>query len=677
MLSAASAFRGGDFDSAAAGWSSVLLKVEGAPPETRQKAAANLAACYLQRQEFQRAVLSASLGVHGPAPVLQAKCFLRRALAFQGLADASADCRAAAQADAEQVLHMSQVAGPALCSVARSVLHGCPPASPGGEHSSELLTSAHSLRLQAHMVPTLSIAPGKLETSSLCVTVVNEFGLFSQELLRQRRQAALHSGMPDDRETLAPVAITGRLVPYGAEPVKAWECPEGADVGTVDTDLLSTLQLNLAVDCAYALVKGNTSATPGSERASQPLQLDAHARAVLRCTCTAMTDVALPEAARWIGPLAIRLAAEGTGSECLAPCLSPPLLLPVSGGSPRAAPTLRPNMLRPLDCTWGAAGEGMSLALLESPGAVSIAGRVWDAGIAVAVHVGHAGACHALHAPACDTIGGLCVVELGAGTGVSGIVLAGVLERAEVPASVVLTDIPHAIPRLADNIRHCHLQSCASSAPLWWGKDPVDALPGAPPRVKANGPWSGLRAGTLCLMADVVYDEDVYEGLTASLLDVLGVEAPRPPMAEVQPTESWGEDPPPCLPPLLHLVAQSLQGGSMSPEADAAILSLRAFASTSPPGVALPFAVLGYRPRHASAADWWAATLAHLHCARVWVAQDTMPPLPHDNVLDCPSVLGVASAESPWHPPTWAEDVARAGTDLSIFLLWPRVRVSA
>jgi predicted nicotinamide N-methyase len=161
-------------------------------------------------------------------------------------------------------------------------------------------------------------------------------------------------------------------------------------------------------------------------------------------------------------------------------------------------------------------------------GGTDIEARVWDAGVLVARLIAGAGVTGDGLAAVSDMVQAMLrnklVIDVGAGTGIAGIACA----VTACPKAVALTDLPCAIPRLAQNAELNNLVAVAptsrASAPtlcrtLSWGDEP--ALRSAVAAMAPGMADSEAFHNTVLLLADVVYEPEGFEPLAATLYQAL------------------------------------------------------------------------------------------------------------------------------------------------------------
>ncbi|MEW5307564.1 MAG: hypothetical protein WDW36_009952 [Sanguina aurantia] len=133
------------------------------------------------------------------------------------------------------------------------------------------------------------------------------------------------------------------------------------------------------------------------------------------------------------------------------------------------------------------------VGLQDEAGAV-----VWDAALVLAhylIRLSEIGSCR---------VSGRVCVELGAGTGAVGLVAAGLGA-----SHVILTELPHLVPYLRDNVEVNSLGCSASVAALSWGNDAELAS------LRRSLP--GLRPCAVLLASDVIYEAAHLEGLMRTM----------------------------------------------------------------------------------------------------------------------------------------------------------------
>lgn len=773
---AAELYRQGHFSAAAA---SFEAQARGDSPDLALRSWSNAAAAHMQLRDLDAAIAACTRGLSVELVdtsreniILQTKCRLRRAQCLlsvaesrglqcaEAAADEAAFCQGTATEQsgdiikrAQQVYSSAQAMlrrnGPPLGNkIAASAEAGLKEYSAG---PGELLTAAHSLRLQCRADERYDEIP-----LYLTVTCANEFGLFSETLFESRLSEAGCDASHQHAVALQPVCWRGM-------PAELWQglCSTGSPrrlsgahspLAAADWERAS---LQVQADTVGAALHGAVKPCPAA-------CLDKHGRAFL-AVGTAVQHGSL--AGVWLVPVCIhmRLAA---GGDVAAPVLSPPLawcpgtgqlkgippacmqqLLESHGVAVQAAAAASAACSRVFQLTLQSPEtdsaaqqppQSVDIVLSEHYGELGIAGRNWDAGIATACLLARLASQAAL-LPASGHITRHMVIELGAGTGLTGITLASVwravtsMGRTLSPLSLFLTDVPAAVPAMEFNLLLNELTATpaqntsavstvsagvsssaalvsAQSAALFWGVDSVDSVlsPGKDQGASGSSPslQSGLRWNTLVLMTDVVYDEEVYAGLAAACRDACGVSG-VPGGLQAAEGGMQGDTPSPdCISPLLHTVFEGLRGltrgdgGASLPEADSAMGSLIRGSALAQGKGALPWMLLGYRPRHESAVDWWDEILQSFHAVRVWHAAsggcrqgggqtaadassgDASPPsLPHSLVLDLPWVCGEMSRDTAGAPgsawglllPHWCEMIVTRGSDLSLFALFPRL----
>ena len=792
MEEASQAFRKGSFAEAA------LLFEECAAASKHGSDAlrcwSNAAACWVQLRDFDSAITACTIGLQ-QAPIiesdenriLEVKCRLRRAQSLlavaesRGLACASAAadeaafCRDQGMASGGNIAQRAnQIFQDANClirersqvpsaRIAASAEAGLKEYSATG--AGELLTASHSLRLQCR-------ATHRPFDSTLClsVTCANEFGLFSEQLFASRLASAGRAATDGHVVSLEPTVWEGL-------PAIAWQdlIDDGPPCTFASSDSHARVAqwlsatLHVAADPVAAALHGVIQPRPAAH-------MDSHGRAFMTAR-TAQIDEA--PAGLWLAPVCLRLRL-AAGGDVAAPVLSPPLAWCCKTGELRPMPPQCMSHLLSSEAQGGDVGRSASSAcsrlfqlqllaagtptaparnlavevtLSEHYGELGIAGRNWDAGIATACLLGRLAAKGALlsgrHSGQ-DSSTQQTIIELGAGTGLTGIILArlwegvGQLGRPMPALEVCLTDVDAAVPAMNFNLRlnklhhstqsqvFTGIDSAASAnsssasevkvraAALFWGRDSVESVIGpncmhTTTKLDGGSTLCGdtLRWNTLVLMTDVVYDEEVYSGLVAACREACGIV--KAAATEERAGELRGTKPPSfehsclsCLPPLLCSVYGALQGAGVKLQSSAltetqwACRSLERAAAMGQGRGAVPWILLGYRPRHESAVQWWGDMLLSFHAVRVWHAgaahpdngaaptngnaqeqepeEASIPSLPHDSVLDTPwlcdtahDAVDDASLQFELTLPHWCETIVSRGSDLSLFVLFPRL----
>lgn len=162
--------------------------------------------------------------------------------------------------------------------------------------------------------------------------------------------------------------------------------------------------------------------------------------------------------------------------------------------------------------------------IAESPGHLGIGGKIWDSSFVLIHFLSTSkelgGGRHFIERKR--------VVELGAGTGIVGLTCALTLGAED----VVLTDLEDVCELIQINIRLNNSQqypSCCGVAavPLVWTDPPPSSLP--PRLLFGNASCGDTRSSTIdtLLLADVVYDPDLYVPLIATLSKLVPLDAER------------------------------------------------------------------------------------------------------------------------------------------------------
>jgi len=98
---------------------------------------------------------------------------------------------------------------------------------------------------------------------------------------------------------------------------------------------------------------------------------------------------------------------------------------------------------------------------------MSKGGQVWDAGVILAEHIIHEQA----EWKKLQSKSPVKMVELGAGTGITGLYVAKVMKD---DVHVAITDLPELVPLMEKNIQHNQLASNVTAFPLAWGSNVAD-----------------------------------------------------------------------------------------------------------------------------------------------------------------------------------------------------------
>ncbi len=792
MPHAADLFKQGHFAEAAKAFESLARSAS--CPEDALRFWSNAAAAHMQGRDFDSAIIASTMGLEERVDncifntMLQLKCRLRRAQSLLAVAEgrgiqcaeaaeyeAAFCCGTATQTDGDMSKRAIQVQIDAQSLIRRSKAEkssAIPHNAMEGLHESstgagELLTAAHSLRLQCRLEE-------RPQDTALYMTVscANEFGLFSEELFASRIAAA-------ECDATSGHLISVEATSWEGLPPQLWrsigsEQPplllgSASSISSSALEMWKNKDLTVLPDAVSAALHGNV-------RPIRAPALDKHGRAFISIRTPPVS--ADWGDAQWLAPVCLRLRL-AAGGDVAAPVLSPPLAWCMHTGQLKPLPVgcmqhLLQGRGRTMDVAAAAtsacsrlfqiglqsgtpecADEAtatcpMSIALSEHFGDLGIAGRNWDAGIATScILAGLVARGGLLNPPPVGTTpsGMHTVIELGAGTGLTGITLASTWRalsaqgRPMPPLQVLLTDVSPAVPAMDFNLLlngfHSAGHSSAQVPParisvrsgaLFWGRDTVDRLlqhdeestPGSGGQCAATVPKS-LRFNTIVLMTDVVYDEEVYAGLVSACCDACGLPAAAAyedgrelaggGTAEPKRGNTNDVDTPPAhalpstlpgLPPLLSTVFAALRQASKASEhhleleAQRAVQSLVQGIEQAPQHSCVPFILLGYRPRHESAVEWWSKMLQSFHAVRIWhaapaevpgepahgaaattSATSQPPALPHSLVLDLPWVCRRASAaEGPFssalHLPAWCDMIVSRGSDLSLFVLFPR-----
>lgn len=488
----------------------------------------NRAAARLHLEQFSFAAHDAALALSLDPSLWKAS--LRRAKALLAMD------RATEAADAVRALLQGSLPAERACEAADLLRTAREHAStPAAEGPSRMVLPHQTLRVQFSSLPE-QLEPGRWHTVALRLS--NEMGLFDASVFSAAAEAAVQlrllplggggeaTGALRVRQALvgtdAPSLVdTGRAICLrGGSAVAEVKLPSRLPAGGGESARVApvaTLWAELldGDGCTATEADGSADAGAGGDgggavgcRAGVARPLD-----VLGVMSVAIplaewcTDAAASVGATTGGctdgaPTAAPLAAGGGAhfpTEAQAASLRRALLGPhAAGGEAEAAGAGRgePSLLQCLRLV--GAGAGCSLVVGES--ASGICGRVWDSALVLGRWLCRAQA----------ELSGVRALELGAGSGLAGIV------AASLGARVLLTDLEEALPLLelnaAANAPLC--DAAPTAAPLEWGD--AELHPACASFVSPAAP--GTRQPPLWLLcSDVVYAPEAYAPLLATL----------------------------------------------------------------------------------------------------------------------------------------------------------------